>query len=915
MASRGFRALLAVFLIWVWVACAGTARAQATARDRDDEGPSDCAMPNHALLTIDASHPPAAYPDLEVCFDRRFDSVVRVKAPDALGCVPNQFDIDDKLGADMSGLSVTCVAVLDKRGLWSSGSVDTMKLGALLHEAGVESLDLYIELPPDMKLACGGGPQRFTAEECFYSYSSVASPKQQLPESISFGYGFDREALATIAIVFGALLVLPLVAVFWFRARAAHVKEADIPSLVFAHRRFMWISTVGGLLFWWLAVDLLHFDGAWRLLATRVAPALADRPVISVLISSLWLVPPFVVLLACSMLSAPLTRLRGIRQTRSQIAWLSIWSVARLFLPVLFFVVAIPLIGQNPSSVLFIVFIFFIVVAWAQRRYAAAMGMVLQSLSAGVLRDRIFEIAAKGKAKLGQIYLMPSEQMRMANAFAHAGRNIFLTDYLLKNLNKGEVDAIVAHEVTHLKSRHGVWRILAVVSIGAVAVLCSTVWPKLIPPNFPIGPLIYGVFLLGVFFVARRNEFSADAGSVKITGDAASLITGLAKVSSLNSMPIHWGKLDEKMLTHPSTLGRIKRLAKLGGIPESEIPQLLARATEPPSDIYEIPPAALSASRIYSTGYKAAASQRRGWIVLAATGLPPAITALAAERGHLSGPPLVICYTLGLVVAIALAITLQNFLTCIGERKLERRLRAKFAKEDGREISRDGILVSVSPGAAPRLFDTTWAWDLGILTFENNLLVYRGEETRFTLRRDEIKSAYLGKGPVGWMKSPTLYIVTASETGTAEVFGVRTWRGASLSENGRLATDLLAQIETWRNSAGTLRGETAPREVRSPKFGTVTSQSPKSIARVSIVIRMFWLDCFAGAALTTLLGFRVGAFETNATAANSNGVVFLYVILTMWITQIVLLLPFWIYREPRPSDGGASPAPVPAQTA
>jgi hypothetical protein len=35
----------------------------------------------------------------------------------------------------------------------------------------------------------------------------------------------------------------------------------------------------------------------------------------------------------------------------------------------------------------------------------------------------------------------------------------------------------------------------------------------------------------------------------------------------------------------------------------------------------------------------------------------------------------------------------------------------------------------------------------------------------------------------------------------------------------------------------------------------------------------------------------------------------------MWITQIVLLLPFWIYREPRPSDGGASPAPVPAQTA
>jgi hypothetical protein len=67
--------------------------------------------------------------------------------------------------------------------------------------------------------------------------------------------------------------------------------------------------------------------------------------------------------------------------------------------------------------------------------------------------------------------------------------------------------------------------------------------------------------------------------------------------------------------------------------------------------------------------------------------------------------------------------------------------------------------------------------------------------------------------------------------------------------------------------------------------------------------------------VAALFGFRVGVFESEPTVANSNGWVFLYVILAMWLTQLFLMLPYWRYREPRQTAGGANPAPVPARSA
>jgi len=72
---------------------------------------------------------------------------------------------------------------------------------------------------------------------------------------------------------------------------------------------------------------------------------------------------------------------------------------------------------------------------FATKRFVRAYGLELHALTSGELRDRAFALAEKAGIKLNQLFVLPTGTIRMANAFAHAARNIYLTDYLLKNLD------------------------------------------------------------------------------------------------------------------------------------------------------------------------------------------------------------------------------------------------------------------------------------------------------------------------------------------------------------------------------------------------------------------------------------------------------------------------------------------------
>src|SRR4029077_5667388 len=103
-------------------------------------------------------------------------------------------------------------------------------------------------------------------------------------------------------------------------------------------------------------------------------------------------------------------------------------------------------------------------------------------------------------------------------------------------------------------------------------------WPPLWKPLFDV--LFVVIPLLTYYFIARRFEFVADATSVRTTGDPEAMITGLVKLHRLNLLPLQWGKWNEKLLTHPSTVRRAEAIARVAQIPNSYVAQLLERSVQ-----------------------------------------------------------------------------------------------------------------------------------------------------------------------------------------------------------------------------------------------------------------------------------------------------------------------------------------------
>ena len=160
-----------------------------------------------------------------------------------------------------------------------------------------------------------------------------------------------------------------------------------------------------------------------------------------------------------------------------------------------------------------------------------------QALSSGALRDRLFDLARRAGVKLRGLYVVPMRRERMANAFAVSGGVVLVAGELLDHMSRREVDAVLAHEISHLEHRHPIKALLA--GVGVWASVAAVAAPLAIPYGFP------GAFVaswLTYLFVVRRFEFAADAGAAALTSDAEGVISGLGRLARLNDAPLTWGR-------------------------------------------------------------------------------------------------------------------------------------------------------------------------------------------------------------------------------------------------------------------------------------------------------------------------------------------------------------------------------------
>ncbi|MFA6333154.1 MAG: zinc metalloprotease HtpX [Methanoregula sp.] len=193
-----------------------------------------------------------------------------------------------------------------------------------------------------------------------------------------------------------------------------------------------------------------------------------------------------------------------------------------------------------------------------------------------------------------KIAIMPSP---VPNAFA-TGRSpkhalVACTDSIMRLLTKDELEAVLAHELSHVKNRD----ILTMTLASFVAMIASIIMQNFLygalfdRENEGVSPwIIVGVVAIVVYFVAellimaisRYREFAADRGSAYITRNPQALISALKKISGrMDALPpepkakvesanaffiipaLTGNRILEFFSTHPSLEKRIANLQKV----------------------------------------------------------------------------------------------------------------------------------------------------------------------------------------------------------------------------------------------------------------------------------------------------------------------------------------------------------------
>src|SRR6202161_2511038 len=196
-----------------------------------------------------------------------------------------------------------------------------------------------------------------------------------------------------------------------------------------------------------------------------------------------------------------------------------------------------------------------------------------------------------------KLKVMESDQL---NAFA-TGMNakqysITVTTGLLKRLNDAEIEAVLGHELTHIRNGDVRMMVIAVVIAGIVSFFAELVF-RLFFYNgigFRGGPRGGGaafVMLIAVAIIAiayflsfvirlalsRSREFLADAGSLELTKNPDAMISALRKIEGRGELPDATSAVMEMCIdnprqgfgelfdTHPTVDSRVAALVKFAG--------------------------------------------------------------------------------------------------------------------------------------------------------------------------------------------------------------------------------------------------------------------------------------------------------------------------------------------------------------
>jgi len=676
-----------------------------------------------------------------------------------------------------------------------------------------------------------------------------AAANAPAPIHIRFGYRPDQLAGIYLPLV-GLALALTLIAFFMSRAGlAALSRSAVLLSMM------VWMGTAARL----------QADGPVRIwfFGSSLANLLA-------LFLAFW--PP----LFCVALGVALGSTLHAGQTRIGKAAEVLGALAVIPLLLTCVVGALPSLFNSEYAIAVIWLAATPIILLLRRSWIRARAQSkVRQLTTGELKERISALAARAGCPKVKAYVSFSKRSEMSNAFALPGKSIFLTAPLVRSLSKREVDAVAAHELSHIRhSGRGIWTALCLAML-----LCET--PVKDTLSFlPGGVLTAMLVPIIVFFASlggmRRREFAADAGAAALTGDPQAMISSLAKIARNNRQPLDFKPLAEWLSSHPSTRKRIRALAARAGLDAAAVEKLCISDVQ--GESYELP--GEDAERaLFTPAWQTANAQIYGWVVIFASSGAGVLAAWLAGRFAGANPGGYGAFEIAAGIALGCLLTkcLASAAMAANFANLRRKLEAK--------LGTSGELVGLALESEPRLYNGFRFSDAGLLRFEGGRLCYQSERVNIALNpADVVDVAMVAASPSNWARRQPMVRFREPESCT---------RAFILHPVGWVPTQrrLLKSIERWRAA------QSSPEHTSIRGFNPVAGEAFTN-PTVPAMARGFLVP-----GTLTLLGTLLTGWMLRAE--------WWYVGLALTVaacSHIFLFLPALLYRSSAPPAALATPA-------
>jgi len=196
-----------------------------------------------------------------------------------------------------------------------------------------------------------------------------------------------------------------------------------------------------------------------------------------------------------------------------------------------------------------LVFMFFVCFVINYMVYFKSYKMILSFYNATLIKDDNLynitkDLAIKANIACPKLYLI---DINHANAFASGiSKNnsiIAISKNLFEILDKKELEAVIAHEIMHIKNKDML--IASIIAVFASSIIYISNIGKIafIFKRKQKTSFFYSLFLLVLApisslliqaSISKSREFLADKGSKKLTGDGAFLSNALIKINNFN---------------------------------------------------------------------------------------------------------------------------------------------------------------------------------------------------------------------------------------------------------------------------------------------------------------------------------------------------------------------------------------------